>query len=161
MARGLDEEQAAVDAGILDVALPLSRELLPQVGGVLILDVLDDGVPAGSTVSWVVREFQCENNAYHRSLLTWSPYPGVSTMFSLRRTPFSSMTRYSVRPITLFWFPSVHTMRHGLDLGGGANGLIGGQAALGINEVGGEDGVDESGLAQTCLACWEEETGEF
>jgi hypothetical protein len=27
----------------------------------------------------------------HLSLFTWSPYPGVSTMFNRRRTPFSSM----------------------------------------------------------------------
>ena len=46
VARGLDEEQAAVDAGILDVTLTLGGKLLPQVRGVLILDVLDDGVPA-------------------------------------------------------------------------------------------------------------------
>lgn len=42
----LDEEQAAVDAGIGDVAVSLSMELLSKVGRVLILDVLDDWVPA-------------------------------------------------------------------------------------------------------------------
>lgn len=47
MAGGLDEEQAAVDTGILDVALTLSSEFLAEVGRVLILDVLDNGVPAG------------------------------------------------------------------------------------------------------------------
>ena len=46
MAGGLDEEQAAVDPGILDVALTLSREFLAEVCRVLIFDVLDDGVPA-------------------------------------------------------------------------------------------------------------------
>lgn len=31
MARGLDEEQAAVDTGILDIAVTLGREFLPEV----------------------------------------------------------------------------------------------------------------------------------
>jgi hypothetical protein len=47
VARGLNEEQAAVNASILDVTLSLSCELLAQVGRVLILDILDDWVPAG------------------------------------------------------------------------------------------------------------------
>ena len=46
VAGGLDEEQAAVDAGVLDVALSLGGELLAEVCRVLVLDVLDDGVPA-------------------------------------------------------------------------------------------------------------------
>jgi hypothetical protein len=46
VAGGLDEEQAAVDAGVLEVSFTLSSELLAQVGTVLVLDVLDDGVPA-------------------------------------------------------------------------------------------------------------------
>lgn len=49
MAGGLDEEQAAVDAGILDVAFTLSSKLLAKVCGVLILDVLDNWVPASAT----------------------------------------------------------------------------------------------------------------
>lgn len=50
---GLDEEQAAVNAGVLDVALTLSSELLTEVGGVLVLDVLHDGVPASVVVNLV------------------------------------------------------------------------------------------------------------
>jgi len=46
MARRLDEEQAAMDTGILDITLTLSSEFLAEVCRVLILDVLDDGVPA-------------------------------------------------------------------------------------------------------------------
>lgn len=46
MAGRLNEEQAAVDAGILDVPLTLGSEFLAKVGRVLILDVLDNGVPA-------------------------------------------------------------------------------------------------------------------
>lgn len=46
MAGGLDEEQAAVDTGILDITLTLRGELLAEVCRVLVLDVLDDGVPA-------------------------------------------------------------------------------------------------------------------
>ena len=51
MSRGLDEEQTAVDTGILDVAVTLGCELLSQVCGVLVLDVLDDRVPTAGFVS--------------------------------------------------------------------------------------------------------------
>lgn len=48
-----NEVQAAVDAGILDVSLTLSRQLFPQVCAVLVLDVLDNGVPAAVVVDKV------------------------------------------------------------------------------------------------------------
>jgi hypothetical protein len=48
--RWLDEEQAGVNSGILDVTLSLGCELLAQVSGVLILDVFDDGIPAAIVV---------------------------------------------------------------------------------------------------------------
>ena len=53
MTRGLDEEQAAVDARVLEVSLALGSELLAQVGAVLVLDVLDNGVPAALVVDQV------------------------------------------------------------------------------------------------------------
>jgi predicted RNA-binding protein len=53
VAGGLDEEQAAVDARVLEVALTLGGELLAEVGAVLVLDVLDDGVPAALVVDQV------------------------------------------------------------------------------------------------------------
>ncbi len=53
VARGLDEEQAAVNAGVLNVSLTLGRELLPQVGRMLVLNVLDDGIPAAIVVDQV------------------------------------------------------------------------------------------------------------
>ena len=43
-------------------------------------------------------------------------------------------------------------MRNSLDLGGGAHGLIGGETALGVDQVGCEDGVDESRFAQASLS---------
>ena len=43
----LDEEQTAVDAGILDVSLSLGGQLFPKIGRVLILDVFNNRVPAG------------------------------------------------------------------------------------------------------------------
>lgn len=82
MTGGLDEEQAAVDTGILDVALTLSSKLLAKVCGVLILDILDNRVPAGAT-SVPIYRIQSERGkqrksifgvcSYQRSLLTWSP----------------------------------------------------------------------------------------
>jgi hypothetical protein len=86
---GVDEEQAAVDARVLDVAVAHSGELLAEVRAVLVLDVLDNGVPAASGQYLDERNTQC---AYHPSLLIWSPYPGVSTMLSLSLTPFSVIT---------------------------------------------------------------------
>lgn len=53
MARRLDEEQAAVDTGVLDVSLTLSCELLSEVCGVLVLDVLDDWIPASVVVDLI------------------------------------------------------------------------------------------------------------
>ena len=48
MAGRLDEEETAVDACVLDIALSLSGEFLAEVCRVLVFDVLDDRVPAGS-----------------------------------------------------------------------------------------------------------------
>lgn len=68
VAGGLDEEEAAVDAGILDVALTLGSEFLAEVGGVLVFDVLDDGVPAAVVVDHVavsggIDNVEAETNA--------------------------------------------------------------------------------------------------
>jgi hypothetical protein len=49
----LDKKQAAVDAGILNISLSLGSELLAQVGRVLVLDILDDRVPAAIVVDQV------------------------------------------------------------------------------------------------------------
>ena len=95
MSRWLDEEETAVDSGVLNISFTLSSKLLAQVGGVLVFDVLDDRVPAMKSISpdnVHSGPTQWPGSTYHLSLLTWSPYPGVSTMFNLRRTPFSSMT---------------------------------------------------------------------
>lgn len=46
VAGGVNEEEAAMDTGICDVALTHSRQLFAEVGRVLVLDVLDDGIPA-------------------------------------------------------------------------------------------------------------------
>jgi hypothetical protein len=51
MARWLNEEQATMDTSILNVTLTLSSEFLAKVCGVLILDILDNGVPAEMIVS--------------------------------------------------------------------------------------------------------------
>lgn len=64
MTGGLDEEQAAVDAGILNVALTLSSKLLAKICGVLILDVLDNGVPASATSVLIYSiQIECEKAA--------------------------------------------------------------------------------------------------
>lgn len=53
MAGGLDEEKAAVDAGILDVSFSLGGKLFSEVCRVLVLDILDDWVPASLVVHLV------------------------------------------------------------------------------------------------------------
>ena len=50
VARRVDEEETAVDARVLDVAIAHGRQLLAQVCAVLVLDVLDDRVPAERTI---------------------------------------------------------------------------------------------------------------
>lgn len=114
--RGLDEEQTAVDASVLDVALTLSSELLSQVGRVLVLDVLDDGVPASVVVDQVAVAGGVDN--------------------------------VQAQPDTVL----LDDVGDGVDLGGRTDDLLGLQPTLGLHEVGGEDGVDQSRLAQTGLA---------
>ena len=117
MAGRADEVETAVDARVLNVPLTLRGQLLAQVGAVLVLDVLDDGVPAAVIVDQVavaggVDDVQAET--------------------------------YAVL---------LNDVGDGVDLGSAADGLVGGEAALGVDEVGGEDGVDQGGLAETGLAC--------
>lgn len=116
VARGLDEEEAAVDAGVLDVTLSLGCELLSQVSGVLILDVLDDRVPAAVVVDEVA-------------------VPG-------------GVDDVEAQPDAVL----LDDVGNTLNLRGGSDGLVRLQATLGVDEVRGEDGVDESRLAQSSLA---------
>ena len=51
MASGVDEVQAAVNAGILNIPFTLSSQLLAQISRVLILDVFDDRIPAETAIS--------------------------------------------------------------------------------------------------------------
>lgn len=116
MARRLDEEEAAVDAGVLDVALTLGSELLAEVGRVLVLDVLDNGIPAAVVVDHVAVAGGVDNVEAKADAIL------------------------------------LDDVGNGLNLGGGADGLVGLEAALGVDEVGSEDGVDEGRLAETGLA---------
>ena len=54
----IDEEQAAMDTGVLDVSVTHSSELLAQVRAVLVLDVFDNRIPAsrGRSVQSVFSE---------------------------------------------------------------------------------------------------------
>lgn len=94
---GLDEEQAAVDAGVLDVTLSLGCELLSQVRGVLILDILDDRIPATVVVNKI---------AVARGVDNVEPQANAVLL---------------------------DDVGSGLDLSGGADGLVGLEAALGVD----------------------------
>lgn len=73
----VDEVQAAVDTCVLDVTVTHGSELLAEVCAVLVLDVLDYGVPAvircQDIVSLGMEVDTCGLDAYHPSLLIWSP----------------------------------------------------------------------------------------
>jgi len=61
MASGVNEVQAAVNSGVLDVAFSLRSKLLAQVGRVLVLDVFDDGVPATVIVNEITEARSINN----------------------------------------------------------------------------------------------------
>ena len=51
VARRVDEEQGDVNTRVLDVTVALCGELLAEVRAVLVLDVLDNGIPAEQGVN--------------------------------------------------------------------------------------------------------------
>lgn len=68
MPRRVDEEDTAVDTGVGDEALAHGGELLAEVGRVLVLDVLDNRVPASLVVyevavAWGVDDVELEADA--------------------------------------------------------------------------------------------------
>jgi hypothetical protein len=74
-------------------------------------------------------------------------------MLSLRRTPFSSMTVGSLEDEVTDGTERPPTMGNSLDLRGRPYGFVGGQATFRVDEVRGEDSVNQSGFPKTCLAC--------
>lgn len=46
MTRRLDEEEATMNAAVLDVALSLGGQFLSEIGGVLVFDIFDNWIPA-------------------------------------------------------------------------------------------------------------------
>lgn len=116
VSRRLDEEEAAVDASVLNVALTLGSELLSKVRGVLVLDILDDGVPA----------------------------PVVVDQISIAR----SVNNVESKADAIL----LDDVRNGLDFGGLADDLFGVKSTLGLDKVGGKDGVDQGRLSETSLA---------
>ena len=116
---GPDKVQAAVNARVDNVPVAHRSELLAEVGRVLVLDVLDDGVPAGmaSQESAGASAFDSGSlekpeqllgdpgGTHHPSLLIMSPKPGVSTMFRRSFTLFSWMTAGwgTIRRAMLVW----------------------------------------------------------
>ena len=116
VAGGGDEVETAVDACVLDVAFALGGQLLAQVGAVLILYVLDNGVPAAVVVDQVavaggVDNVQAQTNAI-----------------------------------------LLDDVSDGMDLGGLADGFVGFETTFGVDQVRGEDGVDEGAFAESGLA---------
>lgn len=67
MASGVDEEDTAVDTGIGDEALTHGSKLLAEVRRVLVLDVLDNRIPATLivdevSVAWCVDDVELETD---------------------------------------------------------------------------------------------------
>lgn len=50
----LNEEETAMDTGVLDVTFSLGGKFFSEVGGMLIFDVLDNRVPAIQCVSLLI-----------------------------------------------------------------------------------------------------------
>src|ERR1700761_4944373 len=68
MAGRLNEEEAAVNASVLQISLTLSSKLLAQISTVLIFDVFDDWIPAALivhqiTVSRSINNVQAQTHA--------------------------------------------------------------------------------------------------
>lgn len=99
------------------IPLALGGKFLPEVGRVLVFDVLDNGVPAAVVVDKV---------AVTRSVNDVQAQPHAVLL---------------------------NDVGDSLDLTGLPDGLGWRKTALGLDEVGGEDGVDQSRLAETGLAC--------
>ena len=116
VAGGLDEEQAAVNPGVLDVALTLGSEFLAQVRGVLVLDVLDDRIPTAVVVDQVAIAGSVDDVESQADAVL------------------------------------LDDVGDGVDLGGGTDNLVRDETTLGLNQVRGEDGVDQGRLAQSRLA---------
>lgn len=77
-------------------------------------------------------------------------------MFNLRRTPFSSITSNDLANHPPWHRTNVvakRTVRGRLDFGGRTDGLIRSETTLGIDQVGSENGVDQSRFSKTGLAC--------
>ena len=101
----------------MDITVALSCKLFAQIRRVLILDILDDWVPAAVIVDEIaiargVDDVEAEPNAV-----------------------------------------LLDDMRDWVDLGGAADIFGGCQTTLGVNEMGCEDGVDESRLSEASLSC--------
>ena len=116
-----------------------------------------------------------QNQTNQLSLLTWSPYPGVSTMFSLSLTPFSTITveMNQVKPRVPSAI-SIHSrttplVRPGLSdevhlgrrltMGDGMNFrclsdlFVRSEPTFRINQVRREERVDQCRFSQTSLTC--------
>lgn len=93
-----------------------------------------------------------KDRSHQFSLFTWSPYPGVSTMFNRNFTPFSTMTIKVLRLIENGGVKK-RTMRNCLDFSSLPDRFIRCEPTLRADKVRREDGVYESRLSQSSLAC--------
>ena len=92
----LDEIDASMDP-VINQLQSIHAIFLLQVGIVASLDIVNYRLPAVYTVSLSQDPHKDTTNL--SSLLTKSPKPGVSTTVSLKRTPFSSISREAFRQL--------------------------------------------------------------
>jgi len=62
MAGGLDEKQAAVDTGILDITVTLGSEFLAEICRMLILDVFHNRVPTECVISSIRTSYRSKGS---------------------------------------------------------------------------------------------------
>jgi hypothetical protein len=67
MTSRIDEIEAAMNARVLNVPIPHCREFLAQISAVLVLDILDNGVPA-------MNKTKMSDAGHQQQLLLTSPH---------------------------------------------------------------------------------------
>ena len=147
------KEQTTMNPCVLNVFLTRRCQFFAQIGRMLVLDIFDNRLPTnGGPIekSKKKKKFKGQDS-YQLSLLTLSPYPGVSTMLRLRRTPFSLMTNYGVRLDLIA--ARTHTMADSFNLSCLRRRSVCAEATLAVDQMRCKNGIHQRGLAKAGLTC--------
>jgi hypothetical protein len=153
MSRWLDEKETAMYARILDITFTLSSEFLSQVCRVLILDVLDNRIPATFPsvmhlllLYLLLTTCRCwldHRNREYRQCSIVGVHHFPQWLFKKIRVNIPSRANFLCISRTVW---------NGLNFSSRAHRLIGSKSALGIDKMRCEDGVNQGWLSETGLA---------